>query len=147
MVEEVFTNWQSRLVRFAAQRLLNPHDAEEVVQDVFTRLLADLDRYDLATAPEVLLFRLVRNRCVDALRRRRPRSNAEVEPAVEDHPADDALQRALATLPDAERETLLLTAVDGLGYREVARVLGCSLGAVAARRCGAIRKLRERLSR
>ena len=65
------------------------------------------------------------------------RTNADVEPAVDDHRADDALQRALATLPDVERETLLLTAVDGLGYREVARVLGCSLGTVAARRCAA----------
>ncbi|HEB53573.1 MAG TPA: sigma-70 family RNA polymerase sigma factor, partial [bacterium] len=57
------------------------------------------------------------------------------------------LQAALAQLPDAERETLLLTAVEGLGYREVARILGCSLGTVAARRCAAIERLRERLSR
>ena len=58
---------------------------------------------------------------------------------------EDDAATALAKLPDDERETLLLTAVDGLGYREVADILGCSLGTVAARRCTAIRKLRERL--
>ena len=41
---------------------------------------------------------------------------------------------------------LLLTAVDGLGYREVAEILGCSLGTVATRRCAALQKLRRRLA-
>jgi len=146
VIAETFTTWRSRLERFAAQLLQNRHDAEEIVQDVFTRLLGEPDRFDLRTGPEVLLFRLVRNRCIDARRRRTPRSNADVDP--EAAPASDHsdLLQALAKLPDDERETLLLTAVEGLGYREVADVLGCSLGTVAARRCAAIQKLRQRLT-
>jgi RNA polymerase sigma-70 factor (ECF subfamily) len=62
---------------------------------------------------------------------------------VQDH---GDLEAALSRLPDDERETLLLTAVDGLGYREVAEILGCSLGTVATRRCAAIQKLRRRLA-
>lgn len=147
MIAETFTAWRGRLERYCAQLLHNRHDAEEVVQDVFARLVAVPDRFDLDDAPEVLLFRLARNRCIDVRRKRVPRSNAAVEPATEPPREADELGRALATLRDDERETLLLTAVDGLGYRDVAAILGCSLGTVAARRGAAILKLRERLSR
>ena len=107
------------------------------MQEVFARLLAKPDQFDLGKAPEVLLFRMARNRCIDAHRKREP-----VAPEPTDH---SDLEAALQQLPDDERETLLLTAVDGLGYREVADILGCSLGTVAARRYAAIQKLRTRL--
>ena len=121
------------------------------MQDVFARLVENPDRFDLGEAAEVLLFRLARNRCVDRRRKRTPRNDVPVEPAAADPRGgtDDRvdLVNALSSLPDAEREILLLTAVDGLGYREVAGIVDCSLGTVAARRCAAIQKLRARLSR
>lgn len=147
MIAETFTAWRGRLERYCAQLLHHRHDAEEVVQDVFAKLVAAPDRFDLREAPEVLLFRLARNRCIDLLRKRRPHSDAEVEPVGAPPGEPDELAAALSTLRDDERETLLLTAVDGLGYRDVAAILGCSLGTVAARRGAAILKLRERLSR
>ena len=149
MIADAFTHWQPQLVRYALQLLQNGHDAEEVVQDVFTRLVATPGRYSLGEHAEVLLFRMVRNGCIDARRKRRPRTNRDVEGHVAD-PApgrDDELERALARLPADEREALLLTALDGLGYREVAQILGCSVGTVAARRCAAVDKLRARLHR
>lgn len=146
MIAETFTEWQSRLERFCAQLLRNRHDAEEIVQDVFARLLADPKRFDLQNTPEVLLFRMARNRCVDKNRKRRARNNVDINPVAPQAHDHGELAAALAKLPDDERETLLLTAVDGLGYREVADILGCSLGTVAARRCTAIQKLRKRLT-
>lgn len=145
MIAETFTDWSSRLQRFCAQLLRNRHDAEEIVQDVFARLLAKPEQFDLGKAPEVLLFRMARNKCIDARRKHTARNNADIE-AIAPQPADHSdLEAALQLLPDDERETLLLTAVDGLGYREVADILGCSLGTVAARRCAAIQKLRDKL--
>lgn len=146
VIAEVFQRWQPRLQRYCAQLLGSRHDAEEVVQDVFARLVAAPARYDLSSGAGVLLFKMARNRCSDVRRKRRARSNAEVEPTTEPPPDHAELEAALATLPAGERETLLLTAIDGLGYREVAAILGCSLGTVAARRCAAIDKLRRRLS-
>jgi len=120
------------------------------VQDVFTKLLETKARYDLAEQPEVLLFRMARNRCVDVRRKRVPEA-VDQEPAARDQtPAIDAaadLSEALAALPDKEREVLLLTTIDGLGYREVAAILGCSLGTVAARKYAAIETLQRRLVR
>jgi len=146
VIAETFTAWQSRLERFCAQLLRNRHDAEEIVQDVFARLLAEPKRFDLQNTPEVLLFRMARNRCVDKSRKRAARNNVDIDPVAPQAQDHGELEAAMAELPDDERETLLLTAVDGLGYREVADILRCSLGTVAARRCTAIQKLRKRLA-
>ncbi|MCA8974766.1 MAG: sigma-70 family RNA polymerase sigma factor [Planctomycetes bacterium] len=147
MIADAWNRWQGRLERYCAQLLSNRHDAEEVVQDVFARLVAAPDRYDLSREPEVLLFRMVRNQCIDRIRKPVPRNNVELETAAPEATDHRDLELALAALPEAERDTLLLTTVDQLGYREVAAILGCSLGTVAARRGAAILKLRERLSR
>jgi RNA polymerase sigma-70 factor (ECF subfamily) len=146
LIDATFTEWRARLLRFCSQLLRNDHDAEEVVQDVFASLLARNGRYDLGTDPGVLLFRLARNRCIDVRRKHRAVAAADLEATAREERPNLELAEALAGLPFAEREVLLLTTVDGLGYREVAAVLGCSLGTVAARRFAAIQKLQRRLS-
>jgi len=146
LIDATFTEWRPRLLRFCEQLLRNGHDAEEVVQDVFANLLAKGDAYDLDTNPGVLLFRLARNRCIDVRRKLRAATSADLEVTAREERPHVELAEALASLPFAEREVLLLTTIDGLGYREVAAVLGCSLGTVATRRFTAIQKLQRRLS-
>jgi RNA polymerase sigma factor (sigma-70 family) len=146
VIEETFTAWRPRLLRFCTQLLRHGHDAEEVVQDVFTRLLARDGAYDLTSDPGVLLFRLARNRCIDVRRKKAATTEARLEPLTHDDRGRADLQEALAALPWAQREVLLLTAIDGLGYREVAAILGCSLGTVASERAAAILTLRRRLA-
>lgn len=121
------------------------------MQDVFTKLLEKDAGYDLVDRPEVLLFKMARNRCIDLRRKRTPEAMATLEPVARNERQDDEvatdLAAALATLPFEEREALLLTTVDGLGYREVAAILGCSLGTVASRKYAAIHRLQQRLHR
>jgi len=115
------------------------------VQDVFTKLLERGVDYDLSVHPEVVLFLMARNRCIDLRRKRAPVTSERLEaPARDDRVAADVAE-ALAMLPFQEREVLLLTTVDGIGYREVAAILGCSLGTVAARKYAAIDRLQRRL--
>jgi RNA polymerase sigma-70 factor (ECF subfamily) len=147
VIDATFQDWRPRLLRFCTQLLRNGHDAEEVVQDVFTTLVAHGNRYDLAAEPGVLLFRLARNRCIDVRRKMVVPTRDDVDRVATPAGRDQDLDEALAALPAAEREALLLTAVDGLGYREVAAILHCSLGTVAALRYAAIEKLRRRLPR
>ena len=85
---------------------------------------------------------MARNRCIDVRRKHAARNNVDFEPVVPEPTDHSDLEAALQQLPDDERETLMLTAVAGLGYREVADILGCSLGTVASRRYAAIKKLR-----
>ena len=146
MLDATFIAWRTRLQRFCAHLLRSEHDAEEVVQDVFARLLARPGAFDLQEDAAVLLFRMARNRCIDVRRKRTTEPHIGPDPAARDERPQLELQEALAALPLAEREALLLTTVDGLGYREVARILGCSLGTVAARRYAAITTLRRKLA-
>ena len=146
MIDATFLQWRPRLLRFCEQLLRNDHDAEEVVQDVFARLVEHGAKYDLQEDPGVLLFRLARNRCIDVRRKHRTEARPELEVTGRDERPALELQEALAALPFAEREVLLLTTIDGLGYREVAGILGCGLGTVAARRGAAIETLRRRLA-
>jgi RNA polymerase sigma-70 factor (ECF subfamily) len=145
--EALYAAWRDRLLRFCGRLLRNRHDAEEVVQDVFAKLLAHDGRYTLDGDPGVLLFQLARHRCIDVRRKHAPEARAEVA-AVASAPSEPhaEIAEALALLPFEEREVLLLTAVDGLGYREVAAILGCSLGTVAARKYAAVEKLKRRLA-
>lgn len=145
VIDAVFTAWQARLHRFCACLLRSEHDAEEVVQEVFAQLLRRKIDGELQD-PGVLLFRMARHRCIDRHRKKRPTSTADLDPATEERRENLDLQAALSELPATEREALLLTAVEGLGYREVAAILGCAVGTVAARRAAAITFLRRRLS-
>lgn len=146
MIADTFTAWRDRLLRFCTQLLRNGHDAEEIVQDVFATLVARNGTFDLATDPGVLLFRLARNRCIDVRRKRAATASDALDPPARDERPRLELQEALAALPWAQREVLLLTAIDGLGYRDVAAILGCSLGTVASERAAAILTLRRRLA-
>ena len=146
MIDATFLAWRPRLLRFCEQLLRNRHDAEEVVQDVFTRLVEREADFDLREDAGVLLFRLARNRCVDVRRKKTVPVRADLEAIARRDGPDRDLDNALASLPDAEREALLLTTVEGLGYREVAAILHCSLGTVAAHRFAAIDKMRRRLA-
>jgi RNA polymerase sigma-70 factor (ECF subfamily) len=144
-VDALYEAWRPRLLHFCTQLLRHAHDAEEVVQDVFARLLQTQNRYRLDGQPEVLLFRLARNRCIDLRRKRRPEPRPDLDARAPEGADRRDLDEAIAQLPGALREALLLTAIDGLGYREAAAILGVSLGTVAARRYAAVAELRRRL--
>lgn len=144
--DSLYATWRPRLLSFCRHLLRHRHDAEEVVQDVFTKLLTHAGRYDLDANPGVLLFRLTRNRCIDLRRKHGPTAVADLAVAAPASSSSQDVDEAIAALPEPLREVLLLTTIEGLGYREVAAILGCSLGTVACRKYAAIEQLRQRLS-
>jgi len=142
--DALFVAWRPRLLRFCERLLGHRHDAEEVVQDVFARLVEHAARYDLRRDPQLLLYTMARNRCADLRRRRKHHeSPADHEPVAPGEPPE--LRAAVAALPDPEREVILLTVQEGLTYQDVARILGCSIATVAARKYAALLRLRRGL--
>jgi RNA polymerase sigma-70 factor, ECF subfamily len=147
------------LFRVAHSVLRSRTEAEDVVQDVFVRILKR--NLDLLTVRDmrVWLIRITWNLSLDRRRRIRPEqidegfaeslvaTNAPADEALADAQRMQAVLRELERLPRAERYVLLLSSLEELGTAEIARVLGRSESAVRALLFRARTRLRERIER
>jgi RNA polymerase sigma-70 factor (ECF subfamily) len=142
-------------VRALAYRFCGRWDvADDVAQEVFLRLHRSAQRYRPAAAFSTWLYRIVANLCLDAARRPRPARMGD-GPAASQQGADEpllrqemgqAVQRAVAALPERQRIVLLLHRFEGLGHAEVAAATGWSESAVESLLVRAYANLREHLS-
>lgn len=118
------------LLSAACGYLGNAEDAEDAVQETLMKLWGMADALRSPAAP--LAKVLVRNICVDRLRRRRP--TVEIEPSalslpVADSPADGMLERMMKvidTLPADRQVVLRLRHIDGMSTGDIARLTGYS---------------------
>ena len=131
----------------------DPATAEEVTQDTFLALWQKARQFDVARGKfGSWLLQITRNLAIDRLRqqRRRVQPVGTIE-AMEAHPAlryepvspdqTNELNTLLATLPAAQRETLVLAYYQGYTHEEIAALLGLPLGTVKSRILLGLRKL------
>lgn len=153
-LDHLFARHHGRLYGFLARLTGDPHAAEDLVQEVFLRVLRFHDRYEGNGTFLAWLYRIARNLAADAYAKRRdlrPLDEADALPSAATPPLDHLereeqraqLERALAALPTAHREVLLLRGVDGLAHRDVAIALGCTEGAARVRVHRAIAALKR----
>jgi RNA polymerase sigma-70 factor (ECF subfamily) len=142
-----------RTVYAVAFRLLRDRFlAEDITQDAFLRAYASLETYRGGNF-RAWLLRIAHNRALDALRsmQRRPATSLELTgagergtwsgepapPSLVEHAARaelrQRLEAALATLPDDQRVTVILSDIEGCSYEEIASITGASLGTVKSR--------------
>lgn len=133
---------RDRIYRIALRMLGDPQDAEDVAQDVAIQLWTALAGFTEASSFTTWLYRVVVNRCLNQIRRRRftrPVLDTDPPPAVG---ADEtvmaqyqarATAAAIAALPPDQRATIVLHQMEGLSYREVAAILDISEAAVRGR--------------
>ncbi len=145
------------LFRVAHSVLRSGAEAEDVLQDVFVRVLEHRRPLSDVRDMRVWLVRIAWNLSLDRRRRVRPEQFDEgfAESLVAKNlPADKALDEArrmravlreMERLPKAERHVLMLSVVEELGTAEMAEVLGRSESAVRALLFRARTRLRERL--
>jgi len=149
--------YRDRYARYAWHMLGNREDAEEALQDAFTRAYRSLARCDDPERFGAWLFRILVNRCRTAGARRARRSRtfvtdeAALLDASEEHPADrsawsEEIDRALAKLRPEQREAFLLKYVEDLGYDEMSKLTGAGVSALKMRVMRACDRLRELLS-
>ena len=135
-MHELYQRHVPRVRAYVLRIVGDEHDADDVTQQVFAKLLTELDRYRPGEARFMAwLLRVAHNAAIDHLRRLRPVSCDEVrepEPPGDDsaEQARTSLQTALASLPAAQRDVLLLTHVVGLSPSEIAERLGRSVRSV-----------------
>jgi len=142
--------WLPRLRRYARALRRNREDADDLVQDTLERAWSRASLWQGVNDMRTWLFSIMHNLHVDALRRGRLDTvdlddavpEVPVAPAQTDRLAVRDLGAALAALPAEQREVLLLVALEGMAYAEVAETLGIPIGTVMSRLSRGREKLR-----
>jgi RNA polymerase sigma-70 factor, ECF subfamily len=135
----------SLLLYFRRQRAL-AGAAEDLVQDTFTRVLRRPERMRASISARAYVFGIARHVGLDMLRARRehvPWQDMAGPAADERDERVEAMRAAIATLPEPQRETLLLRLQQELSYEEIAEVLGVPVGTVRSRLHHAVLRLQE----
>lgn len=158
--EAIVARYYARCVRFARGMLRNPADVDDVVQETFVRLYRALPRYEERQRFDSWLFRILGNCCrtANTVQQRRDVQDVTDEHALEQlqspHRPDatfdgewgEEIRRALAELPDYNREIFLLHYVEGFSYEEIERITGVRQSALKMRVKRASDMLRARLA-
>ena len=140
------------LRRYAWAMLRNESDADDLVQDCILRALDRIDTFRTDGELRPWLFTIMHNLYVSRWRRNRRHAqvmadDAEMDLAVSpSQPASMEVRdvlRGLDRLPDDQRQVLLLVAVEGFHYDEVARMLGVPTGTIMSRLSRARDRLRD----
>lgn len=163
------TRHRGRIYAMIRNMVKNETDAWDLSQEAFIKAWQALPRFEAKARFTTWLYRIAHNAVYDFTRRRRPEGGDEIndelftrdriDPAAVATPAearspDDALagdelrgkiEAALAKLSPDHREAVILKDVQGLAYKEIADVMGCSLGTVMSRLFYARQKLQSLL--
>ena len=169
-ISDVVKREQSRLRNFIRRRVPDPLDAEDILQEVFYRLV-EANRL-LMPIEHVTgwLFRVARNRITDLFRKKEPENFSEIEPVDEGNgllqfedllPSPDAgpeaiyarrvlldeMERALDELPQEQRAVFVAHEFEGRSFKELSAETGESVNTLLSRKRYAVLHLRERLRR
>jgi len=138
-----------RLRRYARALVGDRAAADDLVQDTLERAWSKLHLYRHGTDLRAWLFTVMHNVHVNRVRAARPTDplDDEMPELAQRATQGDGLmvrdlERGIAALPVAQREVLLLVALEDLSYDETARVLGIPIGTVMSRLARAREKLR-----
>ena len=166
-ISEIIAEERSRLRNFIRRRVPNPSDVEDILQEVFYKLVEAnrlLMPIDHVTG---WLFRVARNRITDLFRKKKAESFSE---AVENEDGEalriedllpsseagpealyvrnlllDELERALEELPDEQRQVFVAHELEGRSFKELSAESGVNVNTLLSRKRYAVLHLRERL--
>ena len=166
-ISDVIKREQSRLRNFIRRRVLDPRDVEDILQDVFYKLVEAnrlLMPIDHVTA---WLFSVARNRITDLIRKKKPESFSDTANQDDDDelrldellPSPDAgpealyarnvlvdeLELAIEELPREQREVFVAHELEGRSFKQIAAETGVSMNTLLSRKRYAVLHLRERL--
>jgi RNA polymerase sigma-70 factor (ECF subfamily) len=137
---ETIASLRPSLHRYCARMTGSVMDGEDVVQESLFEAYRKLDKFDASRPLKPWLFRIAHNRCIDFLRHRGVRDEAEAAAAVpEATPAAEpvlgtgkAVEHLVLTLPPKERACVLLKDVFDYSLEEIAELIDSSVGGVKA---------------
>ena len=167
-ISQAFSEQRGRLRNFIRRRVPDPADVEDILQDVFYRLVEANRLLMPIEHVTAWLFQVARNRITDVFRKKKPDNFSDVAPEresgellqIEDMlPSPDAgpeaayfrtllleeLEVALDELPDDQREVFIAHEFEGRSFKEMSEESGIKISTLLARKRYAVLHLRERL--
>ncbi|PST81996.1 hypothetical protein C7T94_17575 [Pedobacter yulinensis] len=160
-VKSLFRQHYSQLVSFAA-RYVGPVAAEDLVQDVFVQLLQKCGKLTVGLTLEAYVYRAIRNRYIDMLRRRKLEDkqrdalirlaeeeiawqSAQTDLLLETSEREEQLALAMQGLPERCREVIEHRYVNGKRARQISEEMGISPRTVETQLYKAVKQLRVAL--
>ncbi|MFB0565726.1 MAG: RNA polymerase sigma factor [Candidatus Aminicenantaceae bacterium] len=140
----LFERHNVALFNFLLRLTGNRSVSEDLVQDVFFRMLKYRSTFQSKGKFTIWMYQIARNTHVDYLRKKREEVplDDQFEKAVSESPTPTEhlergevvtlMRKALAKLPFRKREVLVLSRFQNLKYKEIAELLGCNTGTVKA---------------
>lgn len=163
--DELVARYAPRLYGYFYRLTGSRHAAEDLLGELFVRLVRTIGEYRHDGRFDAWLFRIATNLARDRLRRARVAREVQAEAGTDecegllDRKADaretgplellstaeqiDRLQRAMASLPQPEREVILLRHFSEMSFKEIAELMGTPLGTALARAHRGLARLRE----
>jgi RNA polymerase sigma-70 factor (ECF subfamily) len=153
------------LYRVARRLTGNEADADDLVQETMLKAFRSWDQYQQGTNAKAWLVTILRNAFINEYRRRTRRPETvdvdtlepyAVFPEVQDEDpqgtffdriVDDEVLKAIDELPEAFREAVVLSDVEGMSYQEIARILKIPVGTVKSRLFRGRHALQDKLYR
>ncbi len=169
-IEHLFKTDRKKFLGFIRQRVRSQEEAEDILQDVFTNVLAASANVQKPIENIASwVFTAVRNRIIDSYRKKRAETFSDMQtPGQADEGVDsfenflgdlsnnpeidlmrktiwESVQNGLAELPDEQREVFVKNEFEGVSFREMSEDTGVNINTLLARKRYAVLHLRRRL--
>ncbi len=164
--EDIYVAFYSRMKRFAQSYLIYEEEAENIVQDIFIDIWEKKIDFSAISNVSGYLFLLLKNRCIDNIRRNKVEAKALTEIQKEneisfklkldslqalddkfltDPDIDKLIDQAINKLPEKCRQIFVMNRFEGKKQRDIAAELDISINTVESQMSIAYKKLKEEL--
>jgi RNA polymerase sigma-70 factor, ECF subfamily len=151
--EQLWETFSAPLHQFILRRVRDPHNAEDILQDVFLKIHTRIDSLHQQDRVTSWIYQIARNAIADYYRSQRPTTDVPETLAAPDELVSDVVVQELLPcvaamvndLPDTYREALHLTEYQGLSQKQLGERLGISFSGAKSRVQRARTKIKEQL--
>lgn len=152
--QTLLKRYSDKVYAFAWRLTTNKTDAEDMTQEVFFKVWRNAESWQPNAKLSTWLYKILYNHYIDTVRKTKPTENTIPElPSLDDSPEQSLLKKldaqeitdAINSLPDRQKEALILCYHEDLKAKEAAELLSLSVGALESLLFRARQALKEKL--